>query len=163
MRALPLVLAAAAASGCLSPDKPLFNEMDTTRPSILQIEPPLGDLYGGDGGVPSFSGGVIFTVHFSEPMDVSSLRPGIAVRDMNKVEQPLDLYVAPAYLAAPLTQADLDVDWPVEVSSPSGFVPGVYQLILRELLIDAQGNPLQVPAADGGFSDNGYVATFQVM
>ena len=148
-------------AGCLSTDKPTYQPMDTKRPTVNSIVPAMGDHYGGDGGIPSLTPGAIITVTFSEAMDVSSLRPGIAIRDANRVEQPLNIYVAPQYLMT-INEQDLDFDFPVQLSSPSGFTPGVYQLILRELLIDQQGNTLQPAVEDGGVAGIAFAATFQV-
>ncbi|MFT3836531.1 MAG: Ig-like domain-containing protein [Myxococcaceae bacterium] len=149
--------------GCLSTDKPTYQQMDTKRPKVSSISPGMGDQYGGDGGIPTLTPGEIITITFSEPMDLESLRPGIAIRDINRVEQPLNIYVAPSVLATlGINQMDSDYSFPVQVSSPSGLTPGSFQLILRELLIDQQGNTLEVDLKDGGISDNGYVATFAV-
>jgi hypothetical protein len=136
-------------------------EMDTKPPVVNSIVPAMGDQYGGDGGIPTLTPGAIITITFSESMDVNSLRPGIAIRDANRVEQPLNIYVAPQYLMTTNAQ-DLDFDFPVQVSSPSGFTPGVYQLILRQLLIDQQGNMLTPADPDGGVPGIAFSATFQV-
>lgn len=154
-------LAALALAGCLSTGSPYYPQMDTKRPTITSIDPPMGDIAGGDGGIPTLTSGQIITVTFDEPMDLDSLRPGITVRDAMRQEQPLLVSVDPANQGGP-TAADYDLPFPVHLASTSGFVPGVYQLILRELLIDQQGNTLLVPLSDGGISDNGFVATFQV-
>ncbi len=161
LRALAAAAALAAIAGCLSPGSPYYPVMDDKPPTVVSIDPPMGDTAGGDGGVPTLTVGQIITITFSEPMDLDSIRPGIAIRDAGREEIPLLIAIDPSQRKGP-TAADLDVDWPVHVTAANGFVPGVYQLILRPLLIDQQGNALQVIEPDGSVSANGFVATFLV-
>lgn len=134
-----LLVAAAVLLGavsCLSPGSTQYLPLDNVAPHLVSIAPDLGS----DGGFQQFPPTQIFEITFSEPMDTDSLRPGIVVRNVAREEQLLELH-APDI---PPSLSDPDFAFPVRISSyaDGGFAPGAYQLILRTLLIDQQGNPL---------------------
>lgn len=144
-----LLLAPLLLAGCLSPGSPLYGKLDETSPHLAQIVPRIG----GDAGLQSVAPKQFIVITFSEPMDLDSLRAGIVVRNRDRKEMPLTIQVEPSQLQ-PITAADPDIEFSVQISSaePSGFVVGPYQLILRTLLIDQQGNGL-----DGEFLGAFYV------
>ncbi|MBS1148617.1 MAG: hypothetical protein H6Q89_315 [Myxococcaceae bacterium] len=146
-RALPLAMV--VLTGCLSAGDPLYGKLDSTPPRIAAISPPMG----GDAGVVYLTPSQFIVLTFSEPMELDSLRAGIVVRNRDRKEQPLTIQVDPDQLR-PITAKDPDVEFKVQISSaePSGFATGAYQLILRTLLIDQQGNGL-----DGEFLGAFYV------
>ncbi len=126
-------------TGCLSAGESLYPKLDSLPPTLVEIVPSMG----GDAGVPSLTPSQVIVLTFSEPMDLDSLRPGIVVRNKDRKEQPLTIRVA-ADQVRPITARDPDLPFSVQVSSAdlSGFAVGSYQLILRTLLIDQQGNGL---------------------
>ncbi len=126
-------------TGCVSPGESLYEKLDAKAPKIAEISPPMG----GDAGVPSLTPSQFIVLTFSETMDLDSLRPGIVIRNKDRKEQPLTIQVDVDQLL-PVNAQDLDVPFKVQISSaePSGFTTGAYQLILRTLLIDQQGNGL---------------------
>jgi hypothetical protein len=136
-RALPLLLA--VLSGCLSPGDSLYGKLDFISPTVASISPPMGS----DAGVVFVSPSQFIVLTFSEPMDIDSLRPGIVIRNKDRKEQPLTITVDPDQIR-PITPSDPDVEFKVQISSadPAGFATGSYQLILRTLLVDQQGNSL---------------------
>lgn len=136
-RALPI--AGLFLAGCLSAGEPLYGKLDGIPPKIAAIDPPMG----GDAGVVYITPSRFIELTFSEPMDLDSLRPGIVVRNKDRLEQPLTIQVNPDQLR-PITAKDPDIQFKVQISAadPSGFPTGAYQLILRTLLIDQQGNGL---------------------
>ena len=148
MRAAALFLALLA--GCLSPGGQQYELLDGTAPTIVSIVPPMG----GDAGTPVVGPGQIIEVRFSEAMDLASLRPGIAIRNKERREQALTIQTEVADVK--LTAADRDVAMTVRISSadPSGFATGGYQLFLRTLLIDQQGNGLGTEFLGGFFVQN---------
>ena len=133
------VLALLCLTGCLSPGAPLYGKLDTVAPKVTAISPAMG----GDAGVPTLSPSQFIVLTFSEPMDLDSLRPGIVVRNKDRKEQPLTIQVDVDQLQ-PITARDPDLEFRVQISSATagGFTNGAYQLILRTLLIDQQGNGL---------------------
>ena len=144
-----LSIALLVLTGCLSIGEPLYGKLDPTAPKIAAISPPMG----GDAGVPILTPNQFIVLTFSEPMDLDSLRPGIVIRNKDRKEQPLTIQVDVDQLR-PITAKDPDVEFKVQISSAemSGFATGGYQLILRTLLIDQQGNSL-----DGEFLGAFYV------
>lgn len=130
-----LVLIAA----CNSPGESPYIKADFASPTIVTIVPKMG----ADAGVPILTPSQFITLTFSETMDLDSLRPGIVIRNKDRKEQPLTIQVDPDQLR-PVSAPDPDVEFSVQISSaePSGFATGGYQLILRTLLIDQQGNSL---------------------
>ncbi len=147
IRVLPI--AGLLLTGCLSAGEPLYGKLDATPPKIAAISPPMG----GDAGVVFLTPSQFIVLTFSESMDLDSLRPGIVIRNKDRKEQPLTIQVDPDQIR-PLTAKDMDAEFKVQISSadPSGFATGPYQLILRTLLIDQQGNGL-----DGEFLGAFYV------
>ena len=98
--------------------------------------------------MPIVSPNQFIVLTFSEPMDLQSLRPGIVIRNKDRREQPLTIQVDPDQIK-PITAADPGTTenpnpFSVNISAAemSGFPSGGYQLILRTLLIDQQGNSL---------------------
>ncbi|GEM_PF-3357959 len=136
-------------AGCLSPGAPLYGKLDEKSPRMTQIVPPIG----GDAGLQSVAPKQFIVITFSEQMELDSLRAGIVVRNRDRREMPLTIQVEPSQIR-PVTAQDPDGEFSVQISSaePSGFVVGPYQLILRTLLIDQQGNGL-----DGEFLGAFYV------
>jgi hypothetical protein len=135
--ALLLLLGAA---GCLQPGAGPYGKLDETAPTLRRINPAMG----GDAGVVRLLPQQFIELTFSEQMDLDSLRPGIVVRNTARREQLIEVSVEPTTYA-PDTPADLDVEMTVRVVSaqPDGFASGGYQLILRTLLLDRQGNPFE--------------------
>jgi hypothetical protein len=147
--------------GCLSPGAPLYDKQDSVHPKLVSVAPPMGG-----GTPPSIEPLKIIVITFSEAMDLESLRPGIVVRDKDRKEQPLTIRVDPAEVR-PLSAADPDIPFPVQVSSalPGGFAPGAYQLALRTLLIDQQGNTILdgEDPGDAGIRDIDFLGAFNVV
>lgn len=133
------VFAALLLTGCLSPGQSLYEKLDSTSPKVVSISPPIG----GDAGTVTLAPSQFVLITFSEPMDIDSLRAGIVVRNRDRKEQPLTIQVDPSQIR-PIQASDPETEFQVQISSadPSGFVSGPYQLILRTLLIDQQGNGL---------------------
>ena len=134
-----LPLAALLLTGCLSAGDSLYGKLDATPPRIASIIPPIG----GDAGTQLLSPSQFILLTFSEPMDLDSLRAGIVIRNKDRKEQPLTIQVEVDQLR-PITSKDPDIEFKVQISAadPGGFASGSYQLILRTLLIDQQGNGL---------------------
>lgn len=136
----PLLCAVAVLlAGCLSVGEPLYGKLDPVSPTVVSIVPAMG----ADAGVPTLSPSQFIVLTFSEPMDLDSLRPGIVIRNKDRKEQPLTIQVDVDQLR-PITARDPDIPFKVQISAadPAGFSTGAYQLILRTLLIDQQGNQL---------------------
>lgn len=136
-----LALLAVMLTGCLSPGETPYVKLDFSSPTLVSIEPAMG----GDAGVPILSPNQFIVLTFSEPMDLSSLRPGIVIRNKDRKEQPLTIQVDPDQIRpAGSGLMDEEADFSVNISAAeaSGFTTGGYQLILRTLLIDQQGNSL---------------------
>lgn len=131
-------------AGCLSVGGPLFTKLDDQPPTVLAVAPPMG----GDAGVPQVLGGQIISVTFSEQLNVDSLRPGIVVRNRALEELPLTLQLesepSPVSYVAGEDGGPRNLPMTVQIlSAEGGYAPGPYQLILRTLLIDRAGNPLE--------------------
>ncbi len=128
-------------TGCLSPGETPYVKVDFSSPTLVSIAPAMG----GDAGVPILSPAQFIVITFSEPMDLDSLRPGIVIRNKDRREQPLTIQVDPSQIR-PVGSGlmDMEPEFSVNISSAetSGFATGGYQLILRTLLIDQQGNSL---------------------
>lgn len=148
---LAALLGVAAGAGCLVPGASPLSALDTQPPVLLEIQPPVET----DGGYIRLPAAATLSLTFSEPMDPSSLRPGIVFRTRG-VEQPLNIL-------APETGggvADRDVPWTVRLQSGSstGAFPDSNQvysrLVLRTLLLDAQGNAI---ALDQGADEQEYL------
>jgi hypothetical protein len=139
VRAALASLALALATGCLSPGESPYIKQDYQSPVVLSIVPAMG----GDAGVPILSPSQFIVITFSESMDLGSLRPGIVIRNKDRKEQPLNIQVEPDQVRR-VTAVDTDSPFSVNISAAeaSGFTTGGYQLILRTLLIDQQGNSL---------------------
>lgn len=134
---LGLVVVVVVVAGCLSPGSTPYTPVDVTAPKIDRITPAMG----GDAGTPEVPGDQIFEIVFSEGMDPGSLRPGIVVRNARREEQVLELH---AVDAGRPSLRDSDSSYVVRINSRgTSFAPGAYQLILRTLLIDQQGNALE--------------------
>ena len=76
-------------------------------------------------------------------LEVSLRKAGFTVTPAVSVQDALDKLELHAPDIPP-SLSDPDFAFPVRISSyaDGGFAPGAYQLILRTLLIDQQGNPL---------------------
>lgn len=137
-RALPIAFFALAS--CLSPGGSLYGKLDSTAPKIVSISPAMGP----DAGVTYLAPAQFIVITFSEPMDLDSLRAGIVIRNKDRKEQALTIQVDPDQIR-PVTAKDPDLEFRVQISSADmgGFTSGAYQLILRTLLIDQQGNGLE--------------------
>ena len=136
----PLLCAALVMlAGCLSVGEPLYGKLDPVHPTLLSSVPALG----ADAGTPTLTPSQFIVLTFSEPMDLDSLRPGIVIRNKDRREQPLTISVEVDQLQ-PIRASDPDIPFSVQISAadPAGFPVGAYQLILRTLLIDQQGNGL---------------------
>ena len=126
-----------AFTGCLSTGASPLAAVDTTPPTILSFKP---DLFS-DASLPEIPVAGSLEITFSEAMDPGSLRPGIAVRNKG-IDAPLNIQAPEAVK----NLGDRDDAWTVKITAAAstGFEPGVSRLILRTLLIDAQGNALEV-------------------
>lgn len=135
-----LLLCALASAGCLQPGPGPYGKLDESAPALRRITPAMG----GDAGVVRLLPQQFIELTFSEQMDLDSLRTGIVVRNTARREQLIEVSVEPTTYA-PDTPADPDVEMTVRVVSaqPDGFASGGYQLILRTLLLDRQGNPFE--------------------
>ena len=133
-----LLLFPLALSACLDPGNPVYLKKDTTAPRILSVTPA---LFAPDAGTLTLQAGQAIDLTFSEEMDPTSLRPGIAIRKtQSKEELPLNIQ-APALLTD--NENDSDLAWSVKISAGQGtFQSGIHSLTVRTLLIDLQGNPL---------------------
>lgn len=132
------IAALSAASGCLLPGEPSYARRDSTPPRVREVQP---NVLAPDGGTPSVAANQVFAVIFTEQMDINSLRPGIAVLSAGThEEQPLSLTTPEPVV----DEVDTDVPQTVQVAAASGaFLRGGYTLVLRTLLLDAQGNALE--------------------
>ena len=120
-------------SACLEPGEPFLAARDTDPPDMVSTEPGPGGTVPPDGTL---------QILFSEPMDVRTLRPGLAVF-MGRAEVPLRLTVPPVSgVAGDIERGD--VPYTVTVSAEAGpFERGTaYTLVLRTSLTDLEGNPL---------------------
>lgn len=129
-----VALAAACVSGCLEPGDPIYPARDSVRPRVVSTEP-------GSGGV--LASGAVIRITFSEVMDVRSLRPGIAVFS-GRDEVPLTL-TAPEVPELDANVERGDVPYTVEAVASEGspLLPDTqYTLVLRDVLADFEGNPL---------------------
>lgn len=129
----------ALGAGCLNPGESPYVKQDYQSPVVTSIVPAMG----GDAGVPILTPSQFIVITFSEAMDLDSLRPGIVIRNKDRKEQALTIQVEPDQVR-PVTSRDNDIPFSVNISAAemSGFSTGGYQLILRTLLIDQQGNSL---------------------
>ncbi len=151
--ALVICAAAAMLSGCLSPGDPIYPPVDRVQPKIVSVRPDLS------GGMAVLKATQLIEITFSEPMDISSLRPGLAVRNSKREEQQLDIRAT-----ASSTVADKDFEWKVQISSAAGgFLPGAHVLVIHPFIVDQQGNSLLTgdPRPDGGAQDD-FLAAFTV-
>ncbi len=153
MRAALVFVSMALLCGCLSPGDPLYGPVDRTQPKIVSVRPDLS------GGMAVLQATQLIEVTFSEPLDITSLRPGIAVRNSKREEQQLDIRAT-----ASNTVADKDFEWKVQISSAEGgFLPGAHVLVIHPFIVDQQGNSLLTgePRPDGGAQDD-FLAAFTV-
>lgn len=137
-----LIGAVLAAAGCLSPGSSPLSPLDQTPPLLVRLKPDLTS----DGGTPlTLPVATTIEVTFSEELDPGSLRPGISVfwhaaQGDPYQEVQLNLVAPPAVK----NTADLDREYTVSVSAAGarGFEVGTCYLLLKNLLIDRQGNPI---------------------
>src|SRR5205823_9400544 len=107
---------------CLEPStKPNVGALDNTPPSVCSTKPPINDA-----GVSTLAASDAIEVAFSEPMDIYSLRPGIAVTK-DKDELALELLTP---LPTPRSFSigdgcDGGVPWVVSVTPVDPFQPNV--------------------------------------
>ncbi len=136
MRAAPLkalLLPALLCGGCLEPGRPVLAKLDSTPPSVVSTQPA-----DDPSGISELPLGSDLEVVFSEQMDPRSIIPGIGLL-REREELPISPQVPNL---DPPTLNDVDVPYRVTIASGMLEVGTVYTLVLRTLLIDAQGNPL---------------------
>ena len=119
--------------GCLEPGRPYLAKLDEVAPTVVRTVPTAG-------GTLSQSARIVIT--FSEEMEPRSLVPGIGVF-LGRDEQRVQVY----RVTAPATRyVNTQQPYETQVGPPEGtdtFTPGTtYSLVLRTLLLDAEGNPL---------------------
>ena len=123
--------------GCLEPnrDAAYLAKLDDMAPQLVRTQPLA------NGNAFSVAKETEFTLVFSEPMDSRTLRPGIVVL---QGLQELNLIISVPPDETP-RMSDPDFEYhitvkPVLDDNVTPLPPGTYQLVLRTLLADAQGN-----------------------
>jgi len=121
-------------SGCLDPGRAVLSREDTVAPTVVSTKPAANEA--------AFAKDAELEITFSEAMDPRSLAPGIALRTGQ------DLLVVTVSIPAPTGNEDdpnpADIPYTVRARPISGARWAVtqYQLLLRTLLSDTEGNAL---------------------
>ncbi|HVE83371.1 MAG TPA: Ig-like domain-containing protein [Myxococcales bacterium] len=144
VRALPFLAALVSLSGCLWTGGPVYPERDTTPPRVLSTVPLANQQILATDRL---------TAVFSEPLDPRSVVPGITIYDQASGQYALDVTI-PARTVPPavdVPDAVVDADggisggWTVRLQPREPLPAGRADLtlLLRTLLTDEEGNPLE--------------------
>ncbi len=129
-------LALLAAPGCLDHGSPYLAFEDQERPRVLNTRPTRRDA-----GVETIGKTTEIEVGFSEQMDPTSLKPGIVVLRRGE-EVPLLFSVIEELPADGLDRGDIPFSITAKPTTGS-FAPNEpHTLVLRTLLTDTEGNPV---------------------
>jgi hypothetical protein len=120
--------------GCLEPRDPILGPEDTVAPQVVSTQPAANE--------PAFAKDGELEITFSESMDPRTLSPGIALQTGQ------DLLAVTVSIPVPTGNEDdanpTDIPYAVKIRPTSGALLGAtpYELVLRTLLADTEGNPV---------------------
>ena len=138
LRRLCALAVAGGAMGCLEPGGPYLEKLAQSAPTVISINP----AETGDPPARRLPQGQRLVITFSEEMDPHSLVGGISVL-LGRTEIPIQVYT----LTTPATRYEgTQTPYEVQVGPGEGMrqfdQDSSYSLLLRTLLLDAEGNPV---------------------